>query len=139
MLPLQLVLFSTVYIQLIRCCFHYFAMVRKTGVRLQENNCVFVYLHLTHTELKLVTPPTTTTTPTPYIYTTAKPPRRKQHQNHNHKGHDTSSRGKEKLQPNNLQENEIAEAAAGGSIEGMYFICTKTVAPYTHNHNKNNQ
>lgn len=65
------------------------------------------------------------------MYTTAKP-RRKQHQNHNHKGHDTSSRGKEKLQPNNLQENEIAEAAAGGSIEGMQ-------QPITHNHNKNNQ
>lgn len=92
--------------------------------------CLFAFD--THTELKLVTPPTTTTTPTPYIYTTAKPPRRKQHQNHNHKGHDTSSRGKEKLQPNNLQENEIVEAAAGGSIEGMYFICTKTVAPFTH-------
>ncbi|XP_055296143.1 neurotrimin isoform X2 [Sitodiplosis mosellana] len=69
-------------------------------------------------ELKLITRPVTTTTPTPYVYTTAKPPRRKQHQSHNHKGHDTSNRVKEILQPNNLQENEIVGAAAGGSIEG---------------------
>lgn len=84
---------------------------------MHKNNCAFVYLHLT--ELKVVTRPTSTTTPTPYIYTTVKP-RRKQHQNHNHKGHDTSNRGKDILQPNNFQENEIVGAAAGGSIEGMY-------------------
>lgn len=93
--------------------------IEKEEVRLHKNNCAFVYLHLT--ELKLITRPVTTTTPTPYVYTTVKP-RRKQHQSHNHKGHDTSNRVKEILLPNNLQENEIVGAAAGGSIEGMYRL-----------------
>lgn len=82
-----------------------------------------------HAELKLATRPITTTTPIPYVYTTVKP-RRKQHQNHNHKGgHDTSSRVKDILLPNNLQENEIIGVAAGsGSQDGTYI--------YTNNNSK---
>lgn len=59
-------------------------------------------------------PKATTTTPTPYIYTTVKP-RRKQHQSHNTKGGHDTSRIKETLIPNLIQENEIV-----GSVEGKW-------------------
>lgn len=65
-------------------------------------------------ELRLP-PKAPSTTAIPYVYTTAKP-RRKQHSGHNSKtGHDTS-RIKETLIPNLIQDNEIV-----GSVEGKVF------------------